>query len=284
MAALGKTGNASGGTPQRPARDRAVAADRALSPGAELGGIVFDVPDVLYDATLWRRWLLQLVGRLGVRVGHDEFFRAWDAHLVDVHRGRREYAEALETFLLECGLTWALVDEVEAASRIQRENLELDVRPLPGVTRVMDELARLGLSLAAWADTPHPADRLAERLERIVPSARFDAVLTSFDLECVQPAAECYRATIDALGLPAAQVVYVGHDTAHLAAAAAAGLRTAAFNFEPEARADHYLTRFEDLLAVVETCSIVPRRPSPLATPPETGRTPLEGPRASLDS
>jgi HAD superfamily hydrolase (TIGR01509 family) len=243
------------------------AAGPRLEPNAQgrpvVGGIIFDVPDVLYDATLWRRWLVQLVGRLGVRLGHDEFFRAWDAQLVDVYRGRREYDEALESFLLACGLSWALVDEVEAASRIQRQKLEQDVRPLPGVAGVIEALSKRGLPLAAWADAPHPADRLAQRLARLVPAARFDAVLTSFDLELAQPAPECYRALVGALGQSAAQVVYVGHDAAHLAGAAAAGLRTVAFNFQPEARADHYLTRFEDLLAQIETWTLAPRVSDP---------------------
>ena len=36
------------------------------SPSATIvAGVVFDVPDVLYDATHWRRWLLQLVSRTG---------------------------------------------------------------------------------------------------------------------------------------------------------------------------------------------------------------------------
>lgn len=277
MAAHGNTGDTPAAATPRPD-------PRAAPDAPPVAGIVFDVPDVLYDATLWRRWLLQLVGRLGVRVGRDEFFRAWDAQLVDVHRGRREYAEALQSFLLDCGLTWALVDEIEAASRIQRQNLEQNVRPLPGVVHVLDELERLGLSLAAWADAPHGAARLSERLKRLAPAARFDAVLTSFDLECVLPQPQCYRAALDALGLSSAQAVYVGHDAAHLAAAAAAGLRTVAFNFEPAARADHYLTRLEELLDVVKAWRIAPPAQKPLPVAQEIGGPSPQLPRVSLDS
>jgi HAD superfamily hydrolase (TIGR01509 family) len=230
-----------------------------IDAAAPVGGVVFDVPDVLYDATLWRRWLVQFVGRLGIRLGYAQFHRAWDAQLVDVHRGRREYAETLETFLLNLGLSWAQVDEIEAASRIQRQNLELAVRPLPGVARTIDELARLGLSLAAWADAPLVAGKLAERLERLLPHARFDAMLTSVELESTQPAPRCYQALLELLGLPAARTVYVGHDAAHLAGARSCGLRTVAFNHEPAAQADHYLTRFDDLATLAKSWSIVPR-------------------------
>jgi FMN phosphatase YigB (HAD superfamily) len=243
-------------TPPRAAHNDATPADPAKPPGTVAAAIVFDVPDVLYDATLWRRWLVQLLGRLGVRLGRDEFFRAWDEVLLDVNRGRRELAEALESFLLACGLSWALVDEVEAASRIQWEKLEQDVRPLPGVAQAIDALAALGLPLAAWADTPHAGQRLAERLARLFPRARFAAVLTSLDLECVQPARECYHAAAGALGVAPTELVYVGHDASHLAGATAAGLTTVAVNFEPHARADHYLTRFEELPALAKTWTI----------------------------
>src|SRR3981081_3849051 len=64
---------------------------RAPAQHACVKGLVFDMDDVLYDATLWRRWLLQLLGRLGLKADYHTFYRTWDAEfLADVHRGRRE--------------------------------------------------------------------------------------------------------------------------------------------------------------------------------------------------
>lgn len=213
--------------------------------------VVFDVPDVLYDATLWRRWLFRLLGRLGIGLTYAEFDRDWSGQLADVHRGRREYTEALQSFLLEHGLSWAQVDEIEAASRIQRQKLELNVRPLAGTARVVHALAARGLRLAAWADTPQPADRLAERLRRLFPQADFAAVLTSIDLEETQPAAACYRASLSAIDASAAETLYVGHDVEHLTGASACGLRTAAIDAAGAVPADFSLTRFEELLELI---------------------------------
>jgi FMN phosphatase YigB (HAD superfamily) len=252
----------------------------APRPASPLGGIILDVPDVVYDATLWRRWLWQLVGRLGVRVGPEEFFHAWDAHLVDVNRGRRELAEALETFLRDWGLSWAVVDEIEAASRIQRQQLDENVRSLPGVARTVDELARLGIPLAAWADLPTRAESLVKRLGRLTPGASYRAVLTSFDLEHTQPDDEVYRALLEALGIAPHQALYVGHDTRHLAGARDAGLRTAAFNFEPHTAADHFLNRFEDLLELVRGFAAAGPRPAaivPTSPPPVDTARPVAG-------
>ena len=109
---------------------------------ASIRAVVFDMDDVLYDATLWRRWLLQLLARLGVKAEYRSFYRTWDAeYLIDVHRGRREYAEAFQAFLLAQGLSWAQIDEVEAASRVHSQELESGVRPLPGVAATINELA-----------------------------------------------------------------------------------------------------------------------------------------------
>jgi HAD superfamily hydrolase (TIGR01509 family) len=202
---------------------------------------------------------LTLLARLGIKPSYAEFSRAWEARLFDVHRGRREYDEALQSLLLDYGLSWAQVDEIEAASRIARHDLEQTSRPLPGTVRTLGELARLGLALAAWADAPCPAARLAERLERLLGAPRFDVVLTSFDLEAAQPQAECYQALLRALAVTPESTVYVGHDAAHLAAAEACGLRTVAFNHEAGARADHCLARFEDLLDLARAWPFLPR-------------------------
>jgi FMN phosphatase YigB (HAD superfamily) len=221
-------------------------------PAPLLSGIVFDVPDVFYDATVWRRWLFQLLGRMGVAPRYADFHRAWEAHLLDVHRGRREYADALQSFLLGQGLSWAQVDEIEASCRIKRQQLELDVRPLLGVVRVVEELNRRKVALVAWADVPHSAAKLAERLDRLVPRACFAAVFSSFDLECAQPAAECYRTVVEQLGCEPEQVLYVGHDAEHLAGAASFGLKTAAINHEATAHADFLLARLEELVPLVD--------------------------------
>ncbi|MBI3840186.1 MAG: HAD family hydrolase [Planctomycetia bacterium] len=234
-----------------------------------IGGLVFDMTDVLYDATLWRRWLLRLVNRLGVRCSYASFYRDWDRrYLVDVHCGRREYSEAFQSFLLANHLSWAQIDELEASSRIQRENFELNARPLPGVVKTIGRLAELGLHLVAFGDSPYPAARLSERLERLGLGNRFRTVLSSFDLEAAQPSARCYQSALDALGLSAQDAAYVGHDAAHLAGAKAVGMRTVAFNFERHARADFYLARFEDLSAVIESGSVLePDNTSPDCRP-----------------
>jgi hypothetical protein len=49
-------------------------------------------------------------------------------------------------------------------------------------------------------------------------------------------------------------VAYVGHDSNELAGATAIGMGTVAFNYDPDARAEAFIARFEELSDVVEPC------------------------------
>ena len=181
--------------------------------GTPLSGIVFDVADVLYDASLWRRWLVRLVNRMGLAVDYEAFCRVWhDQYQRDVHSGRREFSEALHSFLLAWGLSWAQIDEIEAASRIQCENIGHNGRALPGIVKTVARLSERRLPLLAWADMPYPAGKATELVGRLGLRGCFQFVLSSFDLGCAQPSVESYRSILEAFRLPAGEVAYVGHD------------------------------------------------------------------------
>src|SRR5580698_3318302 len=79
--------------------------------GPPLGGVVMEMANVLYDATLWRRELVRLLVRLRVPASYPAFFHRWEReYLVDVERGFRQYEEAFQAFLLSAGLSWGQID------------------------------------------------------------------------------------------------------------------------------------------------------------------------------
>ena len=52
-------------------------------------GLLLDACNILYDDTAWRRWLLRLLMRLGLRTEYGPFFRIFDRDYLDaVYRGR----------------------------------------------------------------------------------------------------------------------------------------------------------------------------------------------------
>lgn len=216
-------------------------------------GLLFDMGDVLHDDTAWRRWLLQLLGRMGLRSRYRALFRLWDEeYLADVHAGRRRYAEALQSFLLAIGLSRAQIDEVQAASQARVRELDGTLRPLPGVRATIDRLLDRGLALGVLGDCDQPASALEGRLSRLGLAGRFRVVLSSFDLGYAKPSPVGYKRALAAMDLMPDRALFVGHDAAGLAGARAIGMSTAAFNFEGTISAHHYLGRFEELLSVVD--------------------------------
>ena len=220
----------------------------------QIRGVLFDMGNVLYDDTLWRRWVLQLLSHVGLHTNYRCFFRIWDRdYLREVHRGRREFCEAFEAFLLAAGLSRSQIDEVEAACRARLHQLEAGARPLPGVKTTLERLHQSGLTLGVLSNSEHPASVLRQRLQRFAVGGLFTTVVSSIDLKRTLPDPACYLTAVKAMKLPAEEVAFVGHDAAELAGAAAGGMPAIAFNFDADARADVYLARFEELLDVIGT-------------------------------
>ena len=87
-------------------------------------GVLFDACNVLYDDTVWRRWVLKLLCHLGLHTNYCCFFRVWERDYLDeVHRGGRDFCDAFAAFLRSVGLTPGQIDEVQAASQGRRRHL-----------------------------------------------------------------------------------------------------------------------------------------------------------------
>jgi HAD superfamily hydrolase (TIGR01509 family) len=248
-------------------RSRMVAVERPAVDFRGVRALMFDMGGVFYDATLWRRWLLQLLSRMGLHTNYRSFYRVWQRDFLDpVHRGEREHNEALRAFLRAAGLKRGQIDEVEAASQARRRELEMGIRPLPGVRSTLKRLHAEGATLGVLCNAETPAHGLSERLTALGLDGLFKAVVSSFDLRRTKPDAECYFAALEAMQQTAAVTAFVGHDGSELAGAAAVGLRTVAFNADAGAVADRAIGPFEELWDLVN---------SPGAAPVNCGAAPL---------
>lgn len=216
-----------------------------------MNGLVFDAGDVLFDATLWRRWLYRLLSQMGPRTDYQRFFGVWDRDFLDdVHRGCRRFDEAFYDFLLTVGLTSGQADEVQAASNAKRRELDSTARTFPGVRQTLACLHASGVKLGVLQDSNLPADELEECLDQIGLTNVFEAVVSSYDLGCTKPDRACYLAVLNQMSLSPSECAFVGHDRDELAGAAEAGMRTIAFNHGADAEAERYAQRFEELVAI----------------------------------
>jgi FMN phosphatase YigB (HAD superfamily) len=216
---------------------------------APVAALIFDPGDVLYDATLWRRWLLQVLGRLGLHTHYCSFYRVFEReHLSQAFCGRRDFWDALRSYLLEVGLSRGQIDEVLVAGQARQRQLQCGARPLPGVAATLAQLAAREIRLACLCNSPWPSAEVVEELDTLGLAGHFELVISSCDLGCCMPASEAYRAALSQLRLPAEDVAFVGHDSQELAGAATAGLWTIGVNHDADAEADILLERFEQLL------------------------------------
>ena len=219
----------------------------------DVSALLFDMDDVLYDATVWRRWLLRLLGHLGLHTHYEAFFHIWErTYLSDVYRGQRDYWDAFRNFLSAVGLSTGQIDEVTAASHARRREFDRGVRAYPGVKATLSRLSAAGLPLGILCNSSCSSRDLQQRLTHLGLGVQFRFVLSSRDLQMVMPQPETYAEALRRFSLPAEQVAYVGHDAVELSGAANAGIPTIAFNHGPDVESETQIEQFEELLNLTD--------------------------------
>lgn len=230
-------------------------------PCPSVAGALIDLCGVLYDDSIWSRWLFKLVHQLGLHTTYTCFFRVWRCeYLSRVKRGELEYWEALRVFLRAAGLSSGQIDEVEAASHAQLRKYESELMPLPGVSNALTQLHDRGIQLtmlsSACLDTPGVRDRL----DALGLATYFTSVFSVPDLWRQYPEHPAVQIAARTTHLPCDRLAFVGRDTALLAEAGAAGIRRIAVNYDEDAVADIFLRGFDRLP------DAVPWETGPMAT------------------
>lgn len=188
-------------------------------------GMLFEPANVFYDDTLWRRWLLKVLSKMGLHTHYHVFFAVWQSDYVpQVHRGEKSFSTVLREFLAATGFVSAQIEELVAATKAQRLRFEAEHRLLPGVARGLAALKRSGLRLAVSTDSAFTAAEVQHKLHRLGLGGFFEGVVSSRDLSLSKPRPECYQAAVNVLGLPAAEVAFVSYHPVHLAGARDFGL------------------------------------------------------------
>jgi FMN phosphatase YigB (HAD superfamily) len=216
--------------------------------------VLFACENVLYDATVWERWLVRLLRHVHVQIDQESFSRHWGQEfLPEIHCGHREFDEAFRDYLRQLGLARGLIDEVAAASQGRRHESLREARPLPSIRQTVLALGQQGLALGLLADSDLGAAELEQHLTRLRFGGRFQFLLSSVELGHTKSDPEGYRAAAVRFGRPAQRIAFVGSHSHHLATAARLGMPTIAFNYDDQARADLYLRQFDELVGILKT-------------------------------
>ena len=213
--------------------------------------VIFDMGDIFFDATIWRRWLAEHLQALGTEIDYPGLCRSWDAKLVDVYMGRRVYWDAFCEFLGELGLRSGDIEHTIAACR--QKAAEIENRTLfDGVAETLRQLSQKRVKLAVLSDTESHESRVRQRLADLGIEKRFDAVVTSIDIGHVKPEPAAFAAVLDRLKVEAGASIFVGHDCDELEGAMRCGLTAVAFNYHDDVPANHYIEHFSQLIELVE--------------------------------
>jgi len=125
-----------------------------------------------------------------------------------------------------------------------------DVGFFDGTKETLEELKRRGYKLGIVTDTYHAKETKIEWLRRDGTDHVWDVFVSSCEEGVRKPDPAIYQAALRQLDLEPSEASFVGHKKSELDGAHAVGLQTIAFNYEAAAEADHFIERFDELLAL----------------------------------
>ena len=109
------------------------------------------------------------------------------------------------------------------------------------------ELKNRNLYLGIVTDTAHPLYVKINKLERGGIGNLWDSITPSSEVGVQKPDPRIYQLALQQLGVTCDQAIFVGHKASELEGARNAGMKTVAFNYDSDAKADFYIEEFSDL-------------------------------------
>jgi FMN phosphatase YigB (HAD superfamily) len=86
------------------------------------------------------------------------------------------------------------------------------------------------------------------KLERGGFGNLWDSIISSLEVGVQKPDPKIYQLALQQLGITSNQAVFVGHKAIELEGARNVGMKTVAFNYDKDAKADYYIKKFSDLV------------------------------------
>ncbi len=119
-----------------------------------------------------------------------------------------------------------------------------------GVPETINHLKEMGYILGIITDTAMPFTRKLNWFDEHGFGRVWDVVISSKEVGVRKPAPMMYQEALNQTGIKPDEALFVGHKTHELDGARAVGLRTVAFNYDRDAKADIYIENFNDLLTI----------------------------------
>ncbi len=124
-----------------------------------------------------------------------------------------------------------------------------------GVPQTLLALKRAGFLLGIVTDTANSISTKLNWFDQGGFVHVWDSIISSNELGTRKPDPAMYHAAMDQLGVNPCNTLFVGHKESELKGAREVGMKTVAFNFDPDAKADVFIRSFPDLLKVPYLCN-----------------------------
>ncbi len=222
-----------------------------FSPTRKLKALIFDVGDILYDASEWRRWLTNQLVEMGVDVTYPQLVNVWECLLVDVYKGDAGYWSRFAQLMNHFGLDANQTRDLEEQARKKGAAVQLDRKPMPQVPETLGRLKDLGISLVALSDNESGESGVRKTLNQLGIEDCFLAVVSSCTIGHVKPEPEAFDYAINASEHHKSECGFVAHDVDELQGAQDHDLFAIGYNCHPGAPADLYIQDFSELLQLV---------------------------------
>jgi HAD superfamily hydrolase (TIGR01509 family) len=230
-----------------PLLEASIREDRSITREDErsrIKAVFFDAGDILYYRPQRDKYLNEFLSghQLNPVPGfEDERKRIKDLAFSGQMRRHDYYRELIRLY----GITdeQAIEQGMEALSRDDDTVAIFD-----GVPETVHALKERGFILGIITDTAMPITRKLNWFEKHGFGRVWDVMISSKEIGVRKPAPSMYEEALQQTGIRPQEAVFVGHKTHELEGARAVGLKTIAFNYDPDAPADFYIEHFQDLL------------------------------------
>ena len=203
---------------------------------------------VLYDDTIFWRWLMQLLSHMGMHTEPGVFTTLWQSEFADeVCAGRRDFWESLRQYLCQAGLSHGQIDEIFAAGRMHWKRFELDLHAFPQAADTLKHLVDTGCKLAIVLHTPLTEEQSHERLELMRIAHLFTKVISTRELQQSPCSSDFWQSAMQQISTSPHCAALISSDEHQLRAAQQASLRTIGFRCSATDAADVQLENLRDL-------------------------------------
>jgi HAD superfamily hydrolase (TIGR01549 family) len=216
--------------------------------------IIYDMGDILYDASAWRRWLHHyLKEKKLIHLSYQEVFDIWETRFLSkIHVKITDYATGFNDFLDYLGLSKNDKKDLLKINWEKKNGFEEEIAPFPSVYETLSKLKAAGIINCVLTDTELNQEQIRQKLNDKLKIGRFiDLIVASSEIQFRKPQKEAYHSCLNKIGLKKEEVVFVGHDQDELTGASDFGIATIAYNFIEPISSNFKIKNFNEILKIV---------------------------------